>query len=46
MPQTSYEVVDGGRPVGWVVAAETAPQAGPGGATVLLIRTAITKSAA
>lgn len=39
-----YEVVDAGRPIGWVVAPDGAPQAGPGAATVLLTRSPESKS--
>ncbi len=39
-----YEVVDGGRAIGWVVAPAGAPEAGPGAATVLLTRSPASKS--
>ncbi len=38
MLRKSFEVMDGGRAIGWVFAADGAPQAGPGAATVLLTR--------
>jgi hypothetical protein len=46
MAGTCYEMVDGGKAVGWVVAAEARPQPGPGSATVLLTRPNAAKSAA
>lgn len=41
MTGASYEIRDGGRTVGWVLAPAPAgtPQGGPGAATVLLTRT-------
>jgi hypothetical protein len=38
MVRTCFEVMDGGRPIGMVVAPDGTPQAGPGAATVLLTR--------
>jgi len=38
MQRKSFEVMDGGRAIGWVFAADGVPQAGPGAATVLLTR--------
>ena len=43
MGATCYQVVDRGKPVGWVVAAEAAPRPGPGSATVLLTRQTVTR---
>jgi hypothetical protein len=44
MIRTCYEVKDGGRAIGWIETATGKPPAGPGAATVLLIREPARKS--
>lgn len=44
MTIATYEVVDEGRAIGWVLDPEGVPQAGPGADTVLLTRSLGKKS--